>query len=213
MRHNFWEMATPQLLLIAGISCSGKTTLASELGRRLDAVRLSVDDYYRPYENLTFEERRAINFDAPDSIDVDGLVGDIRSLLAGQTIHKPQYSFSEFTRVGYEPVYPGPFIVLEGLFALYWNQLNELANMKVFVQADSAVCLARRLERDAVERGRSEYDSMVRYRTHVEPNQQRYVLPTQAVADRIVSGETCLQSNAQMLVEQIAQAASFTLQP
>lgn len=193
----------PRVILIAGYSCSGKTTLASRLSKELDCISFSVDDYYRAYSNLSFDDRRRINFDSPESIEAELLVEDLRLLKHGQTIHKPVYDFSEFTRVGAEPVYPSHTIIVEGLFSLYWPELNDLADLKIFVETDSRVCLARRLERDAIERGRSEHDSLQRYMAHVEPNQTRYVLPTKVNSDLVVSGELPLDGSIAKIHERL----------
>lgn len=168
---------------------------------------LSIDDYYRPYEHLPLAERRAINFDSPDSVEHELLIEHLRDLLAGHAVHKPVYDFASFSRIGSEPFYPTDVIVVEGLFSLYWSEINDLAAMRIFVEANPAVCLARRLERDAVERGRGEYESMTRYKEHVQPNQERYVLPTRAHSDVIVSGEDCLESNVHSVSNRIRAIA------
>lgn len=198
----------PRIILIAGFSCSGKTTLASQLSKSLDCVSFSVDDYYRAYRELSFDDRRQINFDSPDSIESELLISDLRRLKSGQTIHKPVYDFSEFTRIGAEPVYPSHTVIVEGLFSLYWPALNDLADIKIFVETDQRVCLARRLERDAVERGRSEYDSMQRYIAHVEPNQTRYVLPTKVHSDIVVSGELPLDGSIHAILTHLGELAT-----
>lgn len=45
-------------------------------------------------------------------------------------------------------------ILLEGLFVLHDPAIRELLDLKIFVQADSDLMLARRLRRDIAERGR-----------------------------------------------------------
>jgi uridine kinase len=180
----------PHLILIAGFSCSGKTTLANSLARELGAAKISLDDYYRPYNELTLAERKLINFDAPDSIEHELITDHLTRLLAGEVVHKPCYDFAEFARrTETEPIFAADVIVVEGLFSLAWEDLVSLAGTRIYVDTPEAVCLARRLERDLVERGRGEVESLSRYREHVRPNQERYILPTKQNANLLISGD------------------------
>ena len=69
------------VLGIAGGSGSGKTTLMKNLIARFqdDVTVLSHDNYYRPYDELTIEERRKLNYDHPDAFDTDMMIGHLRS--------------------------------------------------------------------------------------------------------------------------------------
>lgn len=187
------------MILIAGFSCSGKTTLANRLAKELDGAILSTDHYYRSFDDLTLEERKRQNFDAPDSVEHDLLVEHILALKEGRTVHAPIYDFASFSRVGYEPVYPNPILIVEGIFALCWPELNEIADLKIFVDTPEAVCLSRRLERDAILRGRTEYESIQRYKADVEPNQIRYIEPTKANSEVLLSGETTPDLNLALI--------------
>lgn len=193
-------MERPNLLiLIAGFSCSGKTTLANRLAKELDGAILSTDHYYRGFDDLPLEERKRQNFDAPESVEHELLISHIRTLKEGKTIHAPIYDFESFSRVGYEPVYPNSILIVEGIFALCWPELNEHADLKIFVDTPESVCLARRLERDAIQRGRTEYESIQRYKSDVEPNQIRYIEPTKVNCDVMLSGETTPELNLALI--------------
>lgn len=64
---------------ICGASGSGKSTLARELARCINqpSVLLRQDTYYLDHPELSFEERRALNFDEPASFDHDALYQDL----------------------------------------------------------------------------------------------------------------------------------------
>ena len=55
---------------IAGGSGSGKSTFAARLREQFpDSVALiSCDNYYRAHDDISLEERRLINYDAPESL-------------------------------------------------------------------------------------------------------------------------------------------------
>ena len=78
---------------IAGGSGSGKTTVVREITRRMqsreDIVVIPQDSYYKDQGHLSMEERQALNFDHPDSIDWPLLVKQLRDLKAGKAIDQP----------------------------------------------------------------------------------------------------------------------------
>jgi uridine kinase len=62
----------PLLLGVAGGSGSGKTTVVRAIIDELGAEQASVihhDSYYRDTSHLSREERQAINYDHPDSLE------------------------------------------------------------------------------------------------------------------------------------------------
>ena len=134
---------------IAGGTGSGKTTLARAVAAQIQSPIISIDDYYRPFSSLSIEDRKRIDFDTPEAIDVDLLVEHVRLLRASQTIHKPLYDAAAYSRLkGTEPVYPNPLVVIEGLFALHWPALTEQACLLAAEQPAAAlVALELLLER------------------------------------------------------------------
>ena len=185
----------PYLIGIAGPSCAGKSSLAAHLVSGLgasgfDAAVLSLDGYYRPLDHLTPPERARYNFDTPHALDSDLLFEHARQLQAGQSIQRPVYDFARHTRSAevFE-IAPRPFIVMEGLFALYWEELRALLGTKVYVDLDEELSLQRRIERDVRERGRTRESVLLQFRTTVAPMAQRYVYPARAHADLLVSGD------------------------
>lgn len=173
----------PRLIGIAGASCSGKTELARWLGARLDAPLLNLDHYYNDLPHLPFELRARQNFDEPAALDFTLILQHARALSRGQAILAPQYDFSTHRRdAKQEPVSPSSFVILEGLFALYWPELRELLSVSVYVDTPDEVCLARRLHRDVIERGRTREGVLEQYEATVRPMALLHVRPTAAHA-------------------------------
>ena len=85
---------------IAGGSCSGKTTLVSNLKSKLNffVATLAFDSYYRDQGHLLLDERALVNYDHPDSLDVDLFIENLRSLRDDITISSPVYNFATHTR-------------------------------------------------------------------------------------------------------------------
>ena len=59
-------------------------------------------------------------------------------------------------------------------------------DMKIFVDTDSDVRLARRLQRDIAERGRELEGVLKQYNKFVKPAFEHYIEPTMSCADIIV---------------------------
>lgn len=45
-------------------------------------------------------------------------------------------------------------VILEGIYAFYDAEIRRMMNMRVFVDEDADICLARRIRRDVASRGR-----------------------------------------------------------
>lgn len=181
----------PVLIGIAGPSCSGKSSIAAALAHALpgEVVVLPIDHYYHDLAQLEPAERFRFNFDIPTAIDLDLLLGNLRDLARGVTITRPVYLFPEHVRADEgERLDPPDFVVVEGLFALYWREIRTLLTSRVFVAALDEVCLTRRLERDVRERGRTPESVREQYEQTVRPMCERHVEPTRKHADLVVDG-------------------------
>ncbi len=185
------------IIAIGGPSCAGKTELSRYLAKLLDAQVLPIDAYYVNLDQLTVQERSHFNFDEPSAIDHYLLRQNIEALAAGLTVARPTYDFRTHTRAAAtELVVPKNFVILEGLFALFWDDVRPFLRTKVFVDAPDEICLARRTVRDVRERGRTPESVLEQYEKTVRPMAQLHVRPTARWADVVVSGEQPLEQSA-----------------
>ena len=117
------------------LSGSGKTTLANELARALRGLRFHLDDYYLDLADLPLAERVKQNFDDPALIEVPLLARDVAALARGESIDRPIYDFATYTRVPGQSqrVTAGPFLIVEGPFALHYRELLPYYNLRVYV--------------------------------------------------------------------------------
>ena len=183
----------PCLIGLAGPSGAGKTTLARSLQTHLPgpATVLSLDAYYRDLAALSPVARARVNFDAPEAMDHQRLAADLRQLAAGHRVEIPVYDFATHTRQATQHrLTPTDFLIVEGLFALYWPDINARYHLRLFVAADDALCLERRLARDRVKRGRSPASIRAQYQEQVRPMYRRHIQPTARYADLILDGST-----------------------
>ncbi len=184
----------PVVLGIAGASGSGKTTLANELARELGGFLFSLDNYYRDLGHMPFEERTRQNFDDPAIIESPLLAAHVGALARGETIKRPLYDFGTYTRVEgrTETVRPGAYLLVEGLFALYYPELLPLYQLRVYVDTADPLCFDRRLRRDTEERGRTPESVRRQYEATVRPAALAYVRPSGANADLVLDGAAAL---------------------
>ncbi len=168
------------------------------------AVVIGLDSYYRDLSTLTEEEKNSWNFDRPDALDVPLLLQQMRELAAGREIIKPVYRYPSHTRAAEGVrIAPGRYVLIEGLFALYWQELRSIYALRVFVEAQEDVCLERRLIRDERERGFSRAYIRWQYETSVKPMYAEHVLPTRQWADVILDGEQPPRKSVDRLLDSL----------
>ena len=178
---------------IAGGTGSGKTTftqaLALQLGDDISVTTMTHDDYYRAHDELTYDERTLLNYDHPDAFETDLMVLHLAALKRGEAIDVPIYDFTVHNRSNKtRRVEPSRVVLVEGIMIFHTQELRDLMDIKVFVDADADVRILRRALRDMNERARS-LDSVVsQYLTTVKPMHEQFVEPTTQYADIIVPG-------------------------
>ncbi len=193
-----------RLIGIAGPSCAGKTELARWLARRLGAPVLNLDHYYIDLAHLPLVERAKRIFDEPAAVDHEAILHDVAALSRGEAVFAPLYDFATHARArGAERIEPRGLAVVEGLFALHWPELREQFFVKLFVDAPDALCLQRRLERDTRERGRTRESVLEQFASTVKPGADRFIRPTAALADLVLSGEEEVEARGAKALELI----------
>jgi uridine kinase len=181
---------SPTVIGVAGGSGSGKTTVVRRIVDSLgpdQVVVLEHDRYYRDRNDLRLEERAALNYDHPDSLETDLLVAHVRALKTGEPVDIPRYDFTRHARRSdVERYEPRRAIIVEGILIFSEPALRELMDVKVFVDADADTRFIRRLQRDVAERGRT-LDSVVeQYLATVKPMHFEFVEPSKRYADLII---------------------------
>ena len=195
---------------VVGGSGAGKTTLVRGLVDRLgsDASVLWFDEYYHDLVHLDPAERAVVNFDHPDSLDVDLLVTHLTTLLAGRPAEVPVYDFSTHTRTGgTRRVEPGPVVVVDGILVLAFPAIRERLDVSVFVEAPAEVRLTRRLDRDVRERGRTPESVRAQFAATVAPMHEAFVSPCRAFADLVLDGQGDLSENLDLILDRLAAVA------
>ena len=184
-------MKSPMLIGIAGGTGSGKSTFADRLLALFpnEITVISYDNYYKPQDHLSFEERIKTNYDCPDALDTDLLVKHLRALQKGEAIDVPNYDFKLHTRkTELTRLEPSPIIIVDGILTFHDERLREMFDIKIYTDADADERILRRLRRDVNERGRDIDGVIAQYLGTVKPMHGIYVEPTKKYADIIING-------------------------
>ena len=197
---------------VAGGTGSGKSTLVKRLQeafRNDDVATLCHDYYYKAHPELTYEERTKLNYDHPAAFDTDMLVEHIRTLKSNVPIEHPVYSFVDHNRTAERVlVKPSRGIIVDGILIFEHKELRDLMDIKVFVDTDADLRLARRILRDVCERGRTMQSVIEQYTTTVKPMHVVVVEPSKKHADVIIPEGGFNSVAVGMLIENIRSLIS-----
>lgn len=174
---------------IAGGTGSGKSSIVEKLLESFpgEVSLMSLDNYYKEHHSLSYEERTKLNYDSPDSFDIDLFVEHVKKLQNWESIKSPIYDYTVHDRTEkVSEIAPNRLLIVDGIFTLVFPELVALMDTKIFVDVDADVRILRRVKRDMEMRGRS-LDSVIdQYLTTVKPMHEKYIEPSKAKADLII---------------------------
>lgn len=200
-------MKKPYIVGICGGSASGKTFLLNQLREQLKDLTISEvsqDNYYKPLEDQVKTPEGLVNFDHPDSLLLEELYVDMDQLIHGKSITREEYTFNNpQATASMLTIDPSPVIILEGLFIYHLPELRKLIDLKVFIEAEEHIKLARRLKRDISERGYSLESILTDYTKFVAPMYGKYVEPTKKECDLIIPNNRHMYKAINVLVNHI----------
>ena len=185
----------PFIIGVAGATASGKSSVVAEIVRLLDhedVCSITQDSFYKNLDDTEREQayQQNYNFDHPSAFDFEGQRNVLLQLCAGATdVSIPSYDFVTHARLPPKHdlhVRNPEIVIFEGILALYDDKMRDLFDLKVFVDVDADVRLARRIKRDMVSRGRSLDGVLQQYERFVKPATEQFVLPTKRYADIVI---------------------------
>jgi uridine kinase len=202
----------PYVIGIAGGSASGKTSILKEIERQLPENTISIisqDNYYFPLEKQIADEQGIINFDLPSSINREKMYEDLTQLIQGKSFEIKEYTFNNPKALPkLVTVHPAPIIIIEGLFVFHYQELNDLLNLRVFIDVVEDIKLNRRIKRDANERGYPEDDVRYQWHNHVMPAFNQYLKPYKKEVDIIITNNTSYKKGLEVLVNHLSYKIS-----
>jgi uridine kinase len=202
-----------RMIWISGPSSSGKTTTTVKLTQRLQQqglrfLMLNLDDYFWSLVEHPTDWINDRNYETPEALDIQLLNQQIQSLLAGQTVDKPLYSFKEGRRTTTKPIKleTDQILVLDCLHGLYppiTEGINGEAQFRLYIEAQNVlyegdgrsgrltkftdVRLIRRMLRDATHRNHSPLLTILHWH-YVRAGELFSILPLRGLADHTING-------------------------
>ncbi len=161
-----------KLVVVAGPTCSGKSTLARILYREFAQIGLAssilqLDKYFLDHDdpNLPIDGEGHCLFDVPGSFHRREFISHVIELMSGHNIVSPEYSKKENRRLTRPDsgllVVANQIIIAEGLFTLeFLRRLNP--TIAVYVDVPVELSLDRRIARD-MEKFKIPREKVVRF--------------------------------------------------
>lgn len=183
----------PFLILICGPSGSGKTTLANfikdRLSQELNCAIFSQDNFYLTKNIPVVGEFN--NYDHPASFDWKKINSFIDKILNKKSVKLNIYDYkkSQFSKEYIEFSNNYDVFIFEGIYALFDEKINKIANLKLYIDTELDECLIRRIERDVKNRGRT-IDSVInQWRNVVKPMYSQHISHQRLYADLIIPSD------------------------
>jgi uridine kinase len=128
-----------RMVIIAGPSCSNKTTTTTIINNELakhgfKLKMLNVDDYFKDLKDQPKDEYGDYDFEMPEAIDMELLNKHFESLLNGETIQKPCYNFKTGCRDRFVPykLEKDEILLIDCLHGLYRQLTHSVPPEKKF---------------------------------------------------------------------------------
>ncbi len=179
-----------RIVAITGGSGAGKTTLARALAKRLGAgaVVIAEDDYYRCASTIRDFDAAMHNFDEPAAKEHDLLREHLALARSGEAFDKPVYDLVTHRRQPQvERIAHASALIVEGIHLLARPDLRDMFDLKVYIDADEALRLGRRMIRDVEMRGRTPRSVLTQFFTTVRPMHDQHIEPQRAFADIVLA--------------------------
>ena len=206
-----------KMVLIAGPSCSGKTTTSKKLAMFLESeglnpVALSVDDYFKERIETPVDENGFKDYESIDAIDTNLFNEQLNKLINGEEVVIPTYNFikGEKEYKNKLKLKETGILIIEGLHSLndeltktipsnnkyriYISPLTSLNldNHNRLNTTDNR--LLRRIVRDNLTRGYNASDTLESWQ-RVRKGETKYVFPYQDKSDIVLNTSLIYEMN------------------
>ncbi len=177
-------------IVIAGMTCSGKSTLANLIATKFSNVTiLREDDYMKDLKDIP-HLRNYYLLDLPRAYETEEYLNDSLTLIREGQILYPTYDVRNNQRISKTEIkVRGDINVFEGL-----HTIDTLASipgtLKIFMDIPLDICLQRRIARDTKEYGLSE-DYIKRYfKEIIESIYWSHISKQKAASDIVIEKES-----------------------
>ena len=177
-------MKKPFVIAIAGCSGSGKSTLSGILKEDLKDLKvelLATDRYFNrplpkmisPLSGLEYDD-----YNCPESLNFERYYEDVKALVSREDLD---------------------VVILEGLTVLYFPELLELEDLKIYIDLDPEIRMYRRIVRN-MKAGRGTMEEIADfYLNSAKYSETKYFLPTKLNADIVLGGHNFQEKGVRII--------------
>lgn len=141
-----------KVLGITGPSCSGKTTFAKKIigyysSKNIRVHKISLDDFYKDmYSDKSAIDTKNVDFDSPDTMDMEEISKFIHQLCECGRAEKPVFDFLIGGRGKPEQVEVkwGDIVIFEGIQLLYpeiYKLFRQMGGESIFISPESNIAV------------------------------------------------------------------------
>ena len=192
--------AGKHLILLAGASCSGKTTTSKKIDDEIEknggsAETVSLDDFYLNPSDKPLGEDGNPDYESPECLDLKLIKETFASISAGNMTKLPIFNFEQRRRLEKSRIIDPDehtFIVVEGLHALNPEIIGEESRnnaYRIYLTCESPaydVKLLRRLVRDINYRGASAELTFSLW-DNVKNGEMKYIYPYKTISNTVIN--------------------------
>ncbi|MBU4133749.1 response regulator SirA, partial [bacterium] len=198
-----------RIIIIAGPSCSNKTTTTVIIGKALSQAglklkQLNVDDYFKNLEDQPKDEFGDYDFEMPEAIDIDLLNENCRDLIGGKSIQKPRYNFKTGHRESYAEfrLEKDEILLIDCLhglyrrltasvpavnkFSIYIESMNILRDTENMYTRWADIRMLKRMIRDVKYRNYSTEQTLAHW-PYVRKGELKHILPYILSTDAVIN--------------------------
>jgi len=198
-----------RMIIIAGPSCSNKTTTTVIIGEELSKhglklKQLNVDDYFKNLEDQPKDEFGDYDFEMPEAIDIELLNKHFSELLQGKTIKKPKYNFKTGKREAFVDFHLEDDEILlidclHGLyrkltasvpasskFSIYTESMNILRDVENTYTRWADIRMLKRMIRDVKYRNYSTEQTLAHW-PYVRKGELKHIIPYILSTDVVIN--------------------------
>lgn len=135
------------LIGLAGYSGAGKSSVASYLEEQGVIQRFRFDEFYKSFEDCPKLLDGTPNWETPESMYLDDAYEALANVKCGLTAKVPVYSRKDNRPIGVETFVPEPAVLVEGMLLFADKRIRDLFDVKVWLDCEKDIALARRLAR------------------------------------------------------------------
>ena len=183
-------MKKPFVIAIAGCSGSGKSTFSQMLMEAFSDYKVALlptDKYFnRPLPKMIspLSNQEYDDFNCPGSLNFERYYEDVKAICQQEDLD---------------------ILILEGLTVLYFPELRELEDLKIFMDLDPEIRMYRRIVRN-MKAGRGTMEEIADfYLNSAKYSETKYFIPTKMQADIVLNGHNYDGIGKEMVISFVKQ--------